>query len=158
MQVRQARAEDAEAACVVLRRSITELCRDDYRGDGPTLAAWLADKTPENVRTWIGNPDSHVLVADEGGAILGVAALQNTGRISLNYVSPDARFRGVSKALMRALEARASELGVAACTLESTETARQFYLSMGYREAGPTTAGFGLGVCHPMIKVLASSR
>jgi GNAT superfamily N-acetyltransferase len=158
MKVRQAREEDAEAACVVLRRSITELCRADYRGDGATLAAWLANKTPENVRTWIDNPHSHMLVADDGGVILGVAAIQSSGRISLNYVSPDARFRGVSKALMRGLEARALELGVAACTLESTETARQFYLSMGYREAGPTTAGFGLGVCHPMIKLLASPR
>jgi hypothetical protein len=39
MIVREARAEDAEAACLVLRRSITELCHADYRGDGPTLAA-----------------------------------------------------------------------------------------------------------------------
>ena len=104
--------EDAEAACVVLRRSITELCRDDYRGDASTLAAWLANKTPEHVRTWIGNPDNCVLVADDGGAILGVAAMQSTGRISLNYVSPDARFRGVSKALMRALEAKATSAGI----------------------------------------------
>lgn len=156
MQVRQARAEDAEAACVVLRRSIAELCRDDYRSDAPTLAAWLANKTPDNVRTWIGDPNNYVLVAAEDRAILGVAAIQSSGRVSLNYVSPDARFRGVSKALMRELETKALELGVAACTLESTETARQFYLSMGYSEAGPPTAGFGVGICYPMIKVLAA--
>jgi GNAT superfamily N-acetyltransferase len=97
-----------------------------------------------------------MLVAVNGGAILGVAAIQSSGRISLNYVSPDARFRGVSKALMRALEAKASELGLATCTLESTETARRFYLSMGYGEAGPSTPGFGVGICYPMIKTLAS--
>jgi len=155
MIVREAREEDAETACLVLRRSITELCQADYRGDGPTLAAWLANKTPENVYAWIGDPDNHVLVADEGGAILGVAALQNSGRISLNYVSPDARFRGVSKALMGQLELKASQLGLTTCTLESTETARQFYLAMGYSEAGPSIQGFGVGVCYPMIKVLA---
>jgi GNAT superfamily N-acetyltransferase len=110
------------------------------------------------VRTWIGNPDSHVLVADEGGVILGIAAIQNTGRISLNYVSPDARFRGVSKALMDQLELKASQLGLRVCTLESTETARQFYLSLGYQAAGPATAGFGVGICYPMIKGLASPR
>ena len=157
MRIRKAREEDAEAACVVLRRSITELCRDDYRGDAPTLAAWLANKTPENVRAWIGEPNSHVLVADDNGTILGVAAIQSTGRISLNYVSPDARFRGVSKALMRALEAKASELGLATCTLESTETARRFYLSMGYSEAGPSIPGFGVGICYPMTKALPLS-
>ena len=79
MRIRKAREEDAEAACVVLRRSITELCRDDYRGDAATLAAWLANKTPENVRAWIGEPNSHVLVADDDGTILGVAAIQGAG-------------------------------------------------------------------------------
>jgi len=74
MRIRKAREEDAEAACVVLRRSITELCRDDYRGDAPTLAAWLANKTPENVRSWVREPDNHELVADDDGAILGVSA------------------------------------------------------------------------------------
>jgi GNAT superfamily N-acetyltransferase len=155
MRIRKAREEDAEAACVVLRRSIAELCRDDYRGDAPTLAAWLANKTPENVRAWISEPNSHLLVADDNGTILGVAAIQSTGRISLNYVSPDARFRGVSKALTRALEAKASELGLATCTLESTETARRFYLSMGYSETGPSVPGFGVGICYPMTKALA---
>ena len=158
MLIRKAREEDAEAASVVLRRSITELCRDDYRGDAPTLAAWLANKTPENVRVWIGEPNSHVLVADDGGAILGVAAIQSTGRISLNYVSPDARFRGVSKALMRALEAKAVELGLSTCTLESTETAHRFYLSMGYSDAGPSIPGFGVGICYPMTMARASPR
>jgi GNAT superfamily N-acetyltransferase len=156
MIVRQAREEDAEAACAVLRRSITELCRDDYRGDAATLAAWLANKTPENMRAWIGSRDNYMLVTDEGGTILGVGGMQRQGRISLNYVSPDARFRGVSKALMQALEAKASGIGLAACTLESTETARQFYLAIGYSENGPATTGFGVSVCYPMIKMLAS--
>jgi GNAT superfamily N-acetyltransferase len=70
-------------------------------------------------------------------------------------VSPDARFRGVSKALMRALEDGARELGLPACSLESTETARRFYLSIGYSEAGPPTQGFGVSLCHPMVKTLA---
>ena len=96
---------------MVIRRSIVELCRADHRGDGPTLDQWLANKTPHNVRTWIGNRDSHMFVADDDGAILGVAAIQSSGRIALNYVSPDARFRGVSKALMARMEAKAVELG-----------------------------------------------
>jgi GNAT superfamily N-acetyltransferase len=155
MIVREAREEDAEAACLVLRRSITELCRPDYRGDGPTLAAWLANKTPENVRSWIGDPENRVFVAVDGEAILGVGAIRSSGRINLNYVSPDARLRGVSKALMTRMEARATELHLPACTLESTETARRFYLSIGYSEAGPSTPGFGVGLCYPMIKLLA---
>jgi GNAT superfamily N-acetyltransferase len=159
MIVREAREEDAEAACLVIRRSIIELCRGDHQGDGPSLAAWLANKTPENVRTWIGNPDSRVLVAvDDDGTILGVGAIHNSGKIVLNYVSPDARFRGVSKALLCSLEARASELGLDACSLDSTGTARQFYRSIGYSDAGPPSPGFGLSLRYPMAKVLAGQR
>jgi GNAT superfamily N-acetyltransferase len=155
MTVRAAREEDAEAACIVLRRSITELCVADHQGDRSTLALWLANKTPENVLRWISDPRNCVFVAAEGAAILGVGAIQSSGRISLNYVSPDARLCGVSKALMKHVEARAVELGLAACTLESTATARRFYFSIGYREAEPPRPGFGVSVCYPMIKVLA---
>jgi N-acetylglutamate synthase-like GNAT family acetyltransferase len=158
MIVREARAEDAEVACVVIRRSIVELCRADHQDDGPTLAAWLANKTPQNVRTWIANPDSYMIVADDDGGIFGVAAIHNSGKIVLNYVSPDARFRGVGKSLMRRLEARASELGRDTCILDSTGTARQFYRSIGYSEAGPPTPGFGLSPRYPMAKVLAGQR
>jgi GNAT superfamily N-acetyltransferase len=158
MIVREARDEDAEAACHVIRCSIVELCRADHQGHGPTLAAWLANKTPENVRKWIGDRNNHMLVADEDGAILGVAAIQSSGKVTLNYVSPDGRFRGVSKALVARLEARAMELGLAACTLDSTDTARQFYRSIGYNEAGPPEAGFGMSLRYPMAKMLAARR
>ena len=60
------------------------------------LDLWLANKTPRNVRKWI--IESQVFVAVEDGVILGVAAIDNWGEITLNYVSPDARFREVSKA------------------------------------------------------------
>jgi hypothetical protein len=35
-----------------------------------------------------------------GGTLLGIAAMTDTGKITLNYVSPHARFQGVSKALI----------------------------------------------------------
>jgi GNAT superfamily N-acetyltransferase len=53
----------------------------------------------------------------------------------LNYVAPAARFRGVSKALVAALEATARNLGLAECRLESTQTALQFYRRLGYVDA-----------------------
>ena len=130
MEIRVARTEDAEQACTVLRRSIQELCHADHNGDAARLADWLFNKTPENVAGWIRNPQSLVFVATEGETILGVAAMTNTGKITLNYVSPEARFRGISKALIDRLEAQARELGLDCCTLNSTETARQFYLSV----------------------------
>jgi GNAT superfamily N-acetyltransferase len=58
--------------------------------------------------------------------------MTNAGKVLLNYVSPDARFRGVSKALMRTLEDRARAAGIAECSLDSTQTALAFYRALGY--------------------------
>ena len=154
--IREARVEDAAAACDVLRRSITELCAADHRGNPEWLAGWLANKTPENVATWISDPGNVVYVALDDGRIAGVAAMNKTGRISLNYVSPDARFRGVSKALLAALEAKAAALGLLQCTLESTKTALRFYRAAGYREQTASGAPGPLPAdaesCRPMVK------
>jgi GNAT superfamily N-acetyltransferase len=150
MQVRAASIEDSEEACRVVRRSIAELCHADHHGDAPTLALWLANKTAENMRRWIAQ--HHVVVATENGTILGVAAMAGSGEVILNYVSPDARFRGVSKALLMQLEAHAAQSGVPLLTLESTATARRFYLSAGYSENGPPTPGFGKTLGYPMTK------
>lgn len=155
MLIRRAELSDAEAACDVLRRSIAELCGDDHRGVAATLAAWLANKTPDIVRRWIGH--QHVFVAEEYGAILGVAALAPTGEVTLNYVSPDARFRGASKALMARLEDQARVLGHTTLRLTSTATARRFYAACGYADAGPPVVGYGTLQGYPMAKPLAGA-
>jgi N-acetylglutamate synthase-like GNAT family acetyltransferase len=129
--VREATTDDAAAACDVIRRSIVELCRLDYGTDEALLARWLANKTVENVQRWI-SQSRHFLVAEEGGMVLGAASMTNAGKVLLNYVSPDARFRGVSKALMRTLEDRARAVGIAECSLDSTQTALALYQSLGY--------------------------
>jgi GNAT superfamily N-acetyltransferase len=153
MKIRDAVVEDAPAACQVLRRSITELCVADHRNDPKILARWLSNKTPDIVTSWIAQPGNSLLVAVEGGVILAVGSVTDAGEITLNYVSPDARFRGVSRALLGALEARAIKRCNARCTLASSETARRFYLSAGYSEDGPPVRQFGT-LSYPMSKRL----
>src|ERR1700687_1452452 len=71
MEIRDAVAEDAPAACQVLRRSIVELCVAD-RGNDPTIMMrWLSNKTPDIVASWIASPENSLLVAAERGTILG---------------------------------------------------------------------------------------
>ncbi len=146
--------EDAPAGCVVMRRSIAELCGTDHKNDPSILARWLGNKTVENFVAWIEQPDNSLMVAAEDGKIVAVGSVTDAGSIGLNYVSPDARFRGVSRALLRALEARAIVRGNRQCTLTSTETARQFYLSNGYVEAGAAVGAFGTISGYPMSKIL----
>ena len=153
MRIRHAVSEDAPAACEVMRRSITHLCVADHRNDPAILKRWLDNKTPEIFRSWI-RPDNSLLVAVEDDSILAVGCVTKIGQITLNYVSPDARFRGVSAALLGALEARAVEQGNKRCTLNSTETARRFYLARGYSEDGPAEGKFGMNSGYPMSKHL----
>jgi GNAT superfamily N-acetyltransferase len=155
MEIRDAVPADADAACEVLRRSITELCVADHRNDPAILVRWLANKTPEIVASWIAQPGNSVLVAVEGSGILAVGSVTDKGEITLNYVWPDARFRGISRALLAALETRARECGNARCVLLSTETARGFYHRAGYREDGPPQGKFGSTGSYPMSKPLS---
>lgn len=154
VEIRDARPGDAQAACEVMRRSIAELCGADHYDDPAILARWLGNKTPENVLAWMAQPATSVLVAAEGETLLAVGAVTDAGDIRLNYVSPGARFRGVSTALLAAMEARAAERGSRQCRLASTETARRFYLSRGYVERGPPQGGFGTAGGYPMTKDL----
>jgi GNAT superfamily N-acetyltransferase len=153
MIIRDAVSDDAPAACQTMQRSIAELCAADHNNDPAVLQRWLSNKTPEIFRTWI-KPENSLLVAVEDNMVLAVGCVTDAGAITLNYVSPDARFRGVSSALLTALERRAIERGNTRCTLESTETARRFYLSRGYSEDGPAGRKFGTAGGHPMTKHL----
>ncbi len=154
MKIRDASSDDAEASCQVLRRSITELCVADHGNDTALLSGWLRNKTPEIFRSWVAQPRNSVLIAHDDAMILAVGSVTDSGEITLNYVSPDARFRSVSKAMMQALEARAHTRGASAFTLTSTETARRFYFSIGYVENGPPQRSFGASSAYPMKKPL----
>jgi GNAT superfamily N-acetyltransferase len=154
MEIRDARPEDAQAGSQLLRRSIVELCVADHRNDPAVLARWLSNKTPEAFVSWLVQPGNSVLVAVEDGNLLAVGSVTDAGKITLNYVSPDARFRGVTRALLRALEMRAAERGNERCVLTSTETARCFYHASGYVESGPPVGEFGTMAGYPMEKWL----
>lgn len=152
MQIRDATLDDAPAATLVLRRSITDLCIQDHANNEAILGPWLRNKTPQSVAAWVSQPGSSLLVAVKGDAILAVGSVTDGGEITLNYVSPDARFAGVSRALLAALEARAAERGCVRCILTSTVTAHRFYLARGYTDWTPSGIAPPRG--HPMVKNL----
>jgi GNAT superfamily N-acetyltransferase len=154
LEIRDAAAADAEAATEVMRRSIAELCVADHNNDPQILRSWLANKKPEIFRRWLQQLDQSYLVVIDDGQVVCVGGVTDAGLITLNYVSPDARLRGVSRAMMAALEQRARDRGNRNCTLVSTATARRFYLARGYVETGPPDRKFGTESGFPMRKVL----
>ena len=151
MRFRLANVEDAEQVASVLCRSIRELCTADHGDDESTIEIWLNNKTPEIVKSWINAPDHFVVVAEDLSTILGVGAASHAGEITLNYVAPEARFKGISKSILSLLEGRLRELGLMQSTLTSTQTALSFYTSLGYMETG-SPAIWGKLIGHPMTK------
>ncbi|WP_249695352.1 GNAT family N-acetyltransferase [Stappia sp. WLB 29] len=137
MQLREATAAEAEEIADVLRRSIVELCGADHGGDAATVATWTANKTAESVRDWMAASGAVRVAVSPEDVILGVGAAAPDGTILLNYVAPEARFTGVSKAVLAGLEAWLVERGVTEARLNSTRTAHTFYRARGYSDDGP---------------------
>lgn len=155
MEIRDATPFDASAACEVLRQSIIQLCKADHRDDPAILDRWLSNKKPEIVASWAAKPRNSLLVAVDADSIVAVGSVTDEGEITLNYVSPEARFRGVSRAMLMALEIRAIERGNTGCSLLSTETAHRFYQRAGYLDMGAPSGHFGTGSGYPMFKRLS---
>lgn len=154
MLIRAAIAQDAAEICMVLRRSITELCVADHQNNPQILNPWLANKTPDNLREWIAREGQVYLVAEIDGQITGIAAVSAADGILLNYVSPDYQRRGVSKALMAVSEGWLKQQGQVVSRLTSTATAKQFYEKLGYLPEGDAKTGRSGMPSFPMSKAL----
>lgn len=151
---RPAYPAEAAEACVVIRRSIEELCGLDHGDDPGILDARLANKTPERVLSWIEANPGGVLVGVGAGDIAGVGCVLPDGTIALNYVAPWAHRQGIGKGLMHAMEGVAAEAGHTACTLTSAATAQGFYLAYGYEAVGEPVRSFGGKPAYPMRRVI----
>ncbi|HEY1287704.1 MAG TPA: GNAT family N-acetyltransferase [Burkholderiales bacterium] len=155
--VRRAEPHDAEAAVAVVRRSISELCCDDHRGDADTIARWLSNKTVQNFTSWMANDDNFFVIAENRGHLSGVGLLHRSGEINLFYMAPNAQRQGLGKAIHVALEQKAQEWGLREMKLDSTLLACPFYEKLGYHPAGAKRPRFGVLCSYPYKKRLHES-
>lgn len=144
LEIRIAASTDAFAACNVLRRSITECCVPDHNNDPQILDAWLGNKTPQMVANWFSSPTNFSLVALLDGELVGVALLTGAGKLALCYLLPEARAKGVGKALLERMEQQACGWGVKALQLHSTASGVAFFAGRGYIEAGKVRSPYGV--------------
>lgn len=154
LAIRPARPVDAEAAVKLVRRSITELCTADHHNDSATLDRWLANKTPENFRTWVSDPDNFCVVAEIDGGVSGVGLVHRSGEIRLVYLAPGSQRQGMGRAIHAALKAQARTWGLPKLHLDSTLLARPFYEALGYHPAGAVTSHYCTMRCYPYEKIL----
>ncbi len=151
IHIRRAAPADASVMSSVLIDSITELCAADHKDDPAAIASWLSNKSPDRIAEWFENPANTLLVAQCDREVAAVGGFNASRMIILNYVSPNHRFAGVSKALLAAME---EALGPGEATLDSTLTARPFYLAAGWLEVGPPKA-YRMVDGYPMRKMLS---
>ena len=104
MRTRVATQLDEEAALDVVRAD------GDATGRQPSKAALAA------LRALLRSPTALTLVADDGGAVVGVLVAELRGRelqLSLLCVAPEHRRRGAGRALVRALLDRYPDVSAA---------------------------------------------
>ena len=154
IRVRLAEAKDVEAMSRVMTRSIAELCAADHGGDPETIAGWTRNNTPQGVAQMLANPQLSLFVAEIGGHVGAVGAIAGPDTVALNYVSPDHRRRGLSRALLARMEAEMAARGTDLAWLTSTRTALEFYRAHGWQDAGPPELGHDVSG-YPMTKRLA---
>jgi ribosomal protein S18 acetylase RimI-like enzyme len=135
--IRPARADEAEALLELWRAA----------GSSPSVT-----DDPASVRGAIGRTGSAVLVAEEGGRLVGslIAGWDGwRGNMYRLAVVPDRRREGIATALVREGERRLAAAGarrLAAVVLADEPAAAAFWASAGYRfqvEAGRFTKSLG---------------
>jgi GNAT superfamily N-acetyltransferase len=153
-EIRQATPDDAPAACALLRRSIEHGCVADHAERPEILQAWLSNKTPHNVATWFGSQTNHAVVAqapasgaakaNEVSELIGLALVNQAGRLALCYVDPAWVRHGVGSALLAAIEAQARAWNISKLHMHSPASASAFFERLGYVNSGKDRACFGL--------------
>lgn len=156
-RTRGATPADAQAACTVLHRSITECCIEDHHNNPELLSGWLQNKTPENVSAWFALKENFSVLAVSGEQVVGVGLLTAHGNLALCYVLPEVRFRGFGKALLRAMEAHAIQIRLNEIHLSSTATAKAFYQRNGFVQNGPPEVEVGIQT-FPLLKRLGANN
>jgi GNAT superfamily N-acetyltransferase len=151
--VRPAAEADIPAMSVVMTASVTALCSADHHDDPANIAQWVSNRTPEGVAKMLARPGQQFFVAERGGEIAAVGAVNAEGLVLFNYVSPAHRFRGVGRALMAHIEQVLRDAGHREARLVSTATARRFYLEGGWLADGPPLVE-GFSTSYPMRKGL----
>lgn len=126
--VRTACPADAEEISRVILRALRETNAKDYSPDviarvaqsfsAPALANFMSQRK--------------VFVATIKRRIVGTASLD--GKVVRTvFVTPEMQGRGVGKLLMAIIERTAREDGVELLSLQSSVTAEQFYLKLGFK-------------------------
>lgn len=132
IKVRCAKESDAEDILNIHYDAVHNLAKFDYKSE--ILEKWSAPITDNRIKKFLKNPDNETrLVAEIDGNIVGFGALViELNELRACYVGPGYVRMGVGKALINEIEKIAFDNKIKTLALDSSITAKQFYLDCGY--------------------------
>lgn len=131
--LRRYQPDDYTAVAEIFQRAIRETANADYTPE--QIAAWAASADDAARFGW-SLADNIAYVAEWEGRTAGFADMTTDGYIDRVYTHPAFQGKGVATALLNQLIADARDIGLRQVHLESSITARTFYIQYGFTEQG----------------------
>jgi putative acetyltransferase len=131
---------DAASLREIFRASIEELTEDDYSPAQQEAWASVADDEAEFADRLA---KQLTLIATLGGEPVGFISLKDNCAIDMLYVHPAAAGQGAGAMLLDAVEKLATARGTAELTVDSSDTAREFFQRRGFKPAQRNTISMG---------------
>lgn len=125
-----AKKSDAQEIANIIISSIKK-CSLDHKNDPKIIEDWLSNKSLENISLWIDN--TYSFVYRKNSKLIGFISFSKKGLILLNYTLPENQGEGVGSELLTHVLNIALEINIKKITLESTLTARDFYLHHNFK-------------------------
>lgn len=154
--IRTATRDDLSVVDLLLSRSYPRLLAADYPPSVMVTAVPLiARARPELVAL-----GRYYLVEDTGGRLLGAGGWSLSGKVAeVRHLAtdPDALRRGVARAILWRVFARAAAAGVTGFECLSTRTAVPFYASVGFAVVGPVTVPLRAGIVFPAVRMVRAA-
>lgn len=124
----------------LITQTVHSVCINDYTKE--ELDAWA----PENfdINKFRRNlSHCYNLVAFEKGKLVGFISVERSGYINRLYTHKDFLRRGIATALYNKAEEWAKENGICEMSLDSSKTAEEFYLKLGFVKSGVSVMTHG---------------
>lgn len=139
---RPATVDDAERISDLILSSQREFCFHEYTEEGQQLMSRLCGVNA--IRQYIERGDIY-FVAEQDGAIIGVAGIRDNQHLAHNFVRADWHRRGISRRLWDLASAECMRRGnPGSFDLRASTYAIEVYKKWGFVLVGPTEREYGI--------------
>lgn len=150
-EIRWARAEEWTPTMDMIWKTFLKFEGEDYTQEGiRNFYDFISD---DGLRDSFLRGDYQLMVALDGGRVIGAGSIRNRNHLSLLFVDEEYQRRGVGESLIGKLcEYLKTEAGERYMSLQASPYAVNFYRRIGFRAVAPEAEYAGIRVT-PMEKV-----